>query len=118
MFWHKVYVGFLYYVCPSVAMAFFAVCIGAARGYFSLETLGVAAMTVLLGILIYLLVYFAGVLVISITGNVLMGAGHADGVSLLPMLSQLMVCCRDTFYHNVSPIHTGLPPCCSNMVRR
>ena len=109
MFWHKVYVGFLYYVCPSVAMAFFAVCIGAARGYFSLETLGVAAMTVLLGILIYLLVYFAGVLVISITGNVLMGVlGMLMVFLYFPMLSQLMVCCRDTFYHNVSPYSYGV----------
>ena len=66
-------------------------------------------MTVLLGILIYLLVYFAGVLVISITGNVLMGVlGMLMVFLYFPMLSQLMVCCRDTFYHNVSPYSYGV----------
>ena len=103
MFWHKVYVGFLYYACPSAAMAFLAACIGAARGYFGLETFGIAAMTVLLGILVYLLVYFAGVLVVSITGNVLMGVlGMLMTFIYFPLLSQLMICCRYIFYHNVS----------------
>lgn len=103
MFWHKVYVGFLYYACPSAAMAFLAACIGAARGYFGLETFGIAAMTVLLGILVYLLVYFAGVLVVSITGNVLMGVfGMLMTFIYFPLLSRLMICCRYIFYHNVS----------------
>lgn len=109
MFWNKVYVGLLYYVCPSVAMAFGAACIGAARGYFSLETLGVAAMTVLMGILVYLLVYFAGVLVVSITGNVLTGVlGMLAVFIYFPLISQLMVCCRNIFYHNVSEYSYGI----------
>ena len=55
-------------------MEFAAVCIGAARGYYSLSIMKKALILLVLHLLMYLLVYFSTVLVIACTGTMLMGA--------------------------------------------
>ena len=73
MFRQKVYTGICYYLIPYVIMEFIAVCIGAARGFFSLKLFGMAVQLMGLHLLIYLMAYFCIVLVFCITGNDLTG---------------------------------------------
>lgn len=72
MFWNRVYTGLVYNLVPYVIMEFFAVCIGAARGFFSLKLMKAAVILLLLHLLLYFMVYFSVVLVLCITGNLLM----------------------------------------------
>lgn len=73
MFWNRVYTGLLYYLVPYMIMEFFAVCIGAAKGFFSLKLMELAARLLLVHLLLYFLFYFSIVLVFCVTGNFLMG---------------------------------------------
>ena len=74
LFLHRVLLAVLYYLVPYVIMEFAAVCIGAARGYYSLSIMKKALILLVLHLLMYLLVYFSTVLVIACTGTMLMGA--------------------------------------------
>lgn len=99
MFWHKTYVGVLYYLIPYVIMEFFAICIGAMRGYFSLRLMGMALAMLILHLALYLMIYFSTVLVVCITGNILMGVIVFAGVFLYgSVLGTLITCYRDFFF--------------------
>ena len=74
LFLHRVLLAVLYYLIPYIIMEFAAVCIGAARGYYSLSIMKKALILLVLHLLMYLLVYFSTVLVIACTGTMLMGA--------------------------------------------
>ena len=52
-------IAVLYYLVPYVIMEFAAVCIGAARGYYSLSIMKKALILLVLHLLMYLLVYFS-----------------------------------------------------------
>lgn len=73
MFWNRIYTGLVYYAVPYVIMVFLAICIGAARGFFSLKLMGAALALFGIHLIIYLLIYFSMVLILCITGNLLMG---------------------------------------------
>lgn len=73
MFWNRIYTGLVYYLVPYVIMVFLAICIGAARGFFSLKLMGAALTLLVLHLIIYLMIYFSVVLILCITGNLLMG---------------------------------------------
>lgn len=65
--------GLIYYLVPYIVIEFLTVCVGAARGLFSLEFMGMAVKMLCLHLLVYLMIYFSVVLVLCITGN------YADG---------------------------------------
>ncbi|WP_308783177.1 DUF6449 domain-containing protein [uncultured Blautia sp.] len=67
------YTGLVYYLVPYMIMVFLAICIGAARGFFSLKLMGEALALFGIHLIIYLLIYFSVVLILCITGNLLMG---------------------------------------------
>ena len=73
MFLERVFSGLVYYLMPYIVAEFLMICIGAARGFFSLSIMGMAVKMFFLHIIIYLVIYFSIVLVISVTGNMLMG---------------------------------------------
>ena len=73
MFLERVFSGLVYYLIPYIIAEFLMICIGAARGFFSLSIMGMAVKMFFLHIIIYLVIYFSIVLVISVTGNMLMG---------------------------------------------
>lgn len=82
MFAERVVTGLIYYAVPYVIMEFFMICIGAARGFFSLKIMGMAVKMFCLHLLIYLVIYFSIVLIICVTGNMLMGALCLGGMYL------------------------------------
>lgn len=99
MFWHKAFIGILYYLIPYVIMEFLAVCIGALRGFFSLKIVGMALLMFLMHILLYLMIYFSVVLVICVTGNMMMGMLCLGGLYLYgPVLGCLLYYYRSMFY--------------------
>ena len=73
-FWYKTLQSLLYYILPYLVMEFFAICIGAMRGFFSLHLMKLAFLLLIFHLLLYLLFYFTVVLVIALTGHYLMGA--------------------------------------------
>lgn len=73
LFWQKASLGFLYFFFPYLVFWFMAVCIGAMRGFFSLHIMGLAAKMMFIHVVLYFMIYFMTVLVISVTGNILMG---------------------------------------------
>lgn len=74
LFFHRVFLAVLYYLVPYMIMEFAAVCIGAARGYYSLFVMKKVLALLVVHLLMYLLIYFSTVLVIACTGTILMGA--------------------------------------------
>ena len=82
MFAERVITGLIYYVVPYIVMEFLMICIGAARGFFSLKIMGMAVKMSGLHLLIYLTVYFSIVLIICVTGNMLMGVLCLGGMYL------------------------------------
>ena len=74
MFWYKTLQSLLYFLVPYLVMEFFAICIGAMRGFFSLHLMKLAFLMMVFHLMLYLLMYFSVVLVICITGHLLMGA--------------------------------------------
>ncbi len=76
MFLERVFSGLVYYLMPYIVAEFLMICIGAARGFFSLSIMGMAVKMFFLHIIIYLVIYFSIVLVISVTEK------YADGYSL------------------------------------
>ena len=103
MFWNRVYTGLLYYLVPYMIMEFFAVCIGAAKGFFSLKLMELAARLLLVHLLLYFLFYFSIVLVFCVTGNFLMGVLCLAGMQLYgPALGILMSFCAYGFFDTFS----------------
>lgn len=109
MFLEKILMGIVYYLIPCVIAVFLALCVGGARGYFYLGILGVAAATILLCLLVFLVFYFSVVLVISITGNILMGVLSAGAVFLyLPVLSSVIAFCQYMFFDHMGERPYGI----------
>lgn len=101
IFTEKTVTGLLYYLIPYVIMEFLAVCIGAARGFFSLNIAGMAVKMLLLHLLIYLVIYFSIVLIISVTGNMLMGILCLGGMYLYGIvLNLILVAYGQSFWHS------------------
>lgn len=99
MFWNRVYTGLVYYLVPYVIMEFLTLCIGAARGFFSLKLMASALALCILHLILYLMVYFSVVLIFCITGHLLMGTFCLLGLYFYgPMLSLLLGCYRYGFY--------------------
>lgn len=109
MFWHKTYVGVLYYFVPYLVMAFLSICIGAMRGFFSLKLMKLAVVMLVLHLLMYLLLYFSVVLVICMTGNILMGTLCLAAVfSYGPVLGRLISLYQSTFFDTFYETNYGL----------
>ena len=99
MFWSRVYTGLLYYLIPYAIAEFFAVCIGAAKGFFNLKLMGLAVTLFFVHLLLYLLLYFSMVLVFCVTGNFLMGVLCLAGMYLYgPVLGVLLSSCAYRFF--------------------
>lgn len=99
LFWHRTYMGLLYDLIPYVVMEFLALCLGAARGYFSLELMKLAVGMLVLHLIMYLLFYFSAVLVISMTGTLLMGGLSIMGIFLYgPLLGILVHMYEQAFF--------------------
>ena len=91
MFWYKTLQSLLYFLVPYLVMEFFAICIGAMRGFFSLHLMKLAFLMMVFHLMLYLLMYFSVVLVICITGHLLMGALLlVAAVAYGPVLSVLL----------------------------
>lgn len=103
LFWSRVYIGFLYHLIPYAAMEFLAVCIGAARGFFSLKLMRMALVLLLIHLLLYFMVYFSIVFVFCITGNILMGTFCLAAVyGYGPVLGLVLAGYRTIFYSTYS----------------
>lgn len=99
MFWSRVYTGLLYYLIPYAVAEFFAVCIGAARGFFSLKLMGLAVSLFFVHLLLYLMLYFSVILIFCVTGNFLMGGLCLVGMQLYgPVLGILLSSCAYSFF--------------------
>ena len=81
----------VYYLMPYIVAEFLMICIGAARGFFSLSIMGMAVKMFFLHIIIYLVIYFSVVLVISVTGNMLMGILCLGGMYLYGIVLNLIL---------------------------
>ena len=90
MFWNRIYTGLVYYLVPYMIMVFLAICIGAARGFFSLKLMGEALALFGIHLIIYLLIYFSVVLILC------MGMLYCYG----PGLSLLLGGYRYGFYES------------------
>lgn len=102
MFLEKILTGLSVYLIPYVIMEFLAICIGAAKGFFSLKLMAMAVQMFLLHLLIYLLLYFMIVLVLCITGNLLtgmfcMGVVFLYGYALDSLLINYAYCFFETY---------------------
>lgn len=82
MFAEKALTGVKYYLFPYVVMEFLAVCIGASRGFFSLELMSLAVKMLAIHLVMYLTAYFAVTLAVCLTGNLLMGVLTMGGIFL------------------------------------
>ena len=108
---------------PYIVTEFLMICIGAARGFFSLNIMGMAVRMLFLHLLIYLVIYFSIVLVISVTGNMLMGILCLGGMYLYGIvLSLILVAYGQSFWHTFfseyqyGGFHTLLHYCISGNV--
>lgn len=100
-FLHKLVMGILYYLIPYIIMEFMTVCVGAMRGFFSLKIMKMALQMLVMHLILYLLFYFAVVLVVCITGNILMGGLCLAGIFLYGnVLGMLLGYYRSVFYRN------------------
>ena len=100
MFWYKTLQSLLFFLIPYLAMEFFAICIGAMRGFFSLHLMTMAFIMLAFHLLLYLLLYFSVVLVICLTGHFLMGALLLVAVAAYgPTLSILIRLYEGAFYY-------------------
>lgn len=100
LFLERVVSGLVYYLMPYIITEFLMICIGAMRGFFSLNIMGMAVGMLFLHLLIYLVIYFSIVLVISVTGNMLMGILCLGGMYLYGIvLNLLLVAYGRSFLH-------------------
>ena len=98
LFAEKAVMGLIYYLVPYIVIEFLTVCVGSARGLFSLELMGMAVKMLCLHLLVYLMIYFSVVLVLCITGNMLMGILTLGGMYLYGIaLEFALVACGLTF---------------------
>lgn len=99
IFLHKTIMGILYYLIPYLVMEFLTVCLGAMRGFFSLKLMKMAVMMPIMHLILYLVFYFAVVVVICLIGNILMGALCLAALVLYGnVLGILIVFYRTVFY--------------------
>ena len=91
MFLERVFSGLVYYLIPYIVAEFLMICIGAARGFFSLNIMEMAVRMLFLHLIIYLVIYFSIVLIISVTGNMLMGILCLGGMYLYGMALDLIL---------------------------
>ena len=91
MFLERVFSGLVYYLIPYIVAEFLMICIGAARGFFSLNIMGMAVRMLFLHLISYLVIYFSIVLIISVTGNMLMGILCLGGMYLYGMALDLIL---------------------------
>ena len=98
LFAEKAVMGLIYYLVSYIVIEFLTVCVGAARGLFSLELMGMAVKMLCLHLLVYLMIYFSVVLVLCITGNMLMGILTLGGIYLYGIALELVLAaCGLTF---------------------
>lgn len=98
LFAEKAVMGLIYYLVPYIVIEFLTVCVGSARGLFSLELMGMAVKMLCLHLLVYLMIYFSVVLVLCITGNMLMGILTLGGMYLYGIALELVLAaCGLTF---------------------
>lgn len=107
MFWHRTFMGILYYLIPYAVMEFLAICIGAMRGCFSLKIMGLSLEMLVMHLILYLFFYFTVVLVICVTGNILMGGLCLAGVFLYSatlgnLIGYYKMMFYGTFYSNAA----------------
>ena len=91
MFLERIFSGLVYYLIPYIVTEFLMICIGAARGFFSLNIMGMAVRMLFLHLIIYLVIYFSIVLIISVTGNMLMGILCLGGMYLYGIVLNLIL---------------------------
>ena len=104
LFLERVVSGLVYYLMPYIITEFLMICIGAARGFFSLNIMGMAVKMLFLHLIIYLVIYFSIVLVISVTGNMLMGILCLGGMYLYGIaLSLILVAYGQSFWQTFFP---------------
>lgn len=118
MYAHRVVMAFLYTIIPYMLMLFAAVCVGITYGYYSLYILKMAAAMAGIHILVYFMMYFGTVLVITMTGNVFMGFLCLDGINLFgPLLGNVLCMYQTEFFDNclLDSVYKGwlnwLSPC-------
>ena len=117
MFWYKTLQSLLYFLLPYLVMEFFAICIGAMRGFFSLHLMKLAFLMLVFHLLLYLLMYFSVVLVICITGHLLMGALLLVAVAAYgPVFSVILDLYEKAFYYTRSESSYGLVKVLKEMV--
>ena len=104
MFLERVFSGLVYYLIPYIVTEFLMICIGAARGFFSLNIMGMAVRMLFLHLIIYLVIYFSIVLIISVTGNMLMGILCLGGMYLYGIvLNLILVAYGQSFWQTFFP---------------
>lgn len=109
IFLQRFFTGVSFYIVPYVIMEFLAVCIGASRGFFSLELMGMAVKMMVFHFLEYMLIYFCTVLVLSMTGNVLMGILCILGVLFyFPLFSYILEIYGTVFLKNYYSTQNGI----------
>ena len=91
LFLERVVSGLVYYLMPYIITEFLMICIGAMRGFFSLNIMGMAVRMLFLHLIIYLVIYFSIVLIISVTGNMLMGILCLGGMYLYGIVLNLLL---------------------------
>ena len=91
MFLERIFSGLVYYLIPYIVTEFLMICIGAARGFFSLNIMGMAVRMLFLHLITYLVIYFSIVLIISVTGNMLMGILCLGGMYLYGIVLNLIL---------------------------
>ena len=104
MFLERVFSGLVYYLIPYIITEFLMICIGAARGFFSLNIMGMAVRMLFLHLIVYLVIYFSIVLIISVTGNMLMGILCLGGMYLYGIvLNLILVAYGQSFWQTFFP---------------
>lgn len=99
LYWNQAAAGVLSYLAPEVAVSLLLLCVGAAKGFFTMELVGQLAVTVGLHILCYLLVYATTVLAMLLTGRALVGVmGALAFLSYVPMLLLLLAYYGNIFF--------------------
>lgn len=73
LYWNQVLTGLLFYAVPEILVSILCLCIGASKGFFTMEVVGAMAVTVGLHILFYLMAYATTVLAMMLTGRILVG---------------------------------------------
>ncbi|MGI6070684.1 MAG: DUF6449 domain-containing protein [Blautia sp.] len=73
LFWNQAVTGVVFYAVPEILASLLCLCIGASKGYFTMELVGTMAVTAALHILFYLMAYGTTILAMMLTGRILVG---------------------------------------------